>query len=631
MKHQILHPYRYNRKKQGGRGGIFLFLCLLFLTALALPAFGDDTYSESAFSPTLITAIRNVTGRPLTFPLRADDPVFQLTSLDLSGQGITGLKGLSHFTQLTELNLDSNRLTSLDRGEFPDNIRTLSLAHNSITSINDTVWPSKMTSLDLSNNRLTSPSSSRLPSGLKSINLSNNFLTNKLTIIPRGCTPNYEGNFIYEANKIRPATLVVKELDAINLSPKEQQAIPFVSITSSTNPNNTVPDSLITATLLKGDDSPLQLNREEYRFVVTAVKAGTDSLVIRLNLTDYTLGEYESMSLTFHQVNIPVTVWTDASQRPGATSANNGDAAVEIAVSGRSNNAVVDMTRFKDGKASFSPGLLSQLASQNKKLILTHDFGNLTLESNNLTALANQSAVSANSSIVITLNPYDLRPVGFGPSRFSEKEVFSLQYKDFNFQVQLSVPGRGLSNLSLPAPVTALLYLRGQDFTAWDFNHLTAIKDNGNSLDILGGTFDSSTYRFTYLLNGAGRYGLATRAKNPQWIDLRLNSTTMTLSDGSTATVDPAPLLYRGNTMVPIRSVFEAMGAVVQWNSISQTTRISYGSKSLYIRQNGTISGTDMQSYTINGRMLVPLRYISTELGVTVLWWSQEGQIRIVY
>ena len=103
------------------------------------------------------------------------------------------------------------------------------------------------------------------------------------------------------------------------------------------------------------------------------------------------------------------------------------------------------------------------------------------------------------------------------------------------------------------------------------------------------------------------------------------------MSDGTTAGVDPAPLLYQGSTMVPIRSVFERMGATVQWNSISKTARISYRNKTLYLSQSGSISGTDMQSYTINGRMLVPLRYISAEIGATVLWWSQDGRIRIVY
>lgn len=632
MNNLLWRKEKINKKCQKLQGFLLTALLLVLLLSLkSMPVLGLDSYSSSAFSPSLIAAIRSVTGERLEFPLSANDPIFKRTSLDLSGQGITGLKGLAYFTNLTGLNLDSNKLTTLSWVEFPENIRTLSIAHNAITNINDAAWPGKMTSLDLANNRLTSPSYTKLPAALKSINLSNNFLTNKLTIIPSGCSVNYEGNFIYEANKIRPATLVVKDISAINLSPKGQQAVPFISITSSTNPNNTVPPALIVASLVNGDNSPLQLTREEYRFLVTANKAGTDSLLISLNLTSYTLKQYDNMNLTFHQVNIPVTVWADASERPGATSSNNGDSAVEIAVSGRSNNAVVDMTRFRDGRASFSPGLLSQLAAQEKKLVLTHDFGNLTLEKDNLISLANQAAVSASSSIVITLDPYDMRPVGFGPSRFSEKEIFSLQYKDYNFQVQLSVPGKGLTNLDLPAPVTALLYLRGQDFTAWDFEHLTAIKDNGSSLDILGGTFDKTTYRFNYLLNGAGRYGLGTRAKAVNWIDLRLNSNTMALSDGTTAGVDPAPLLYQGSTMVPIRSVFERMGATVQWNSISKTARISYRNKTLYLSQSGSISGTDMQSYTINGRMLVPLRYISAEIGATVLWWSQDGRIRIVY
>jgi hypothetical protein len=83
--------------------------------------------------------------------------------------------------------------------------------------------------------------------------------------------------------------------------------------------------------------------------------------------------------------------------------------------------------------------------------------------------------------------------------------------------------------------------------------------------------------------------------------------------------------------MVPLRSVFEEMGATVTWHEAINSTTISHGSKTLYIADGRPIGGSDQTPITVNNRILVPLRLISTEFGATVLWWGQEGRIRIVY
>ncbi|MDR1192961.1 MAG: hypothetical protein LBK98_02145 [Peptococcaceae bacterium] len=630
-RHKIGEKHRHIRLLwSAGRLASLAFVFFLLFYYLPAPLRAEPIL-ESDFAPSLLTAVMEVTGLSPIFPLEPEDPFFAVTTLDLNNRAITSLKGIHFFAGLTRLTLEHNKLSTLKDAVFPDEIRYLSFAHNGITDIEQTHWPLRLRTLDLRNNRLISPLHINLPENISSLTLDNNFLTSRSIGLPKECAVTYAGNFIYEASVIRPASLVVKNLTAVSLPLNGQQAVPFVNITTSTNPNNQVPPQLISASLSKAGDSPVQLQREDYRFLLTARQPGSDNLTVHLALNEYQLTLYENMSLTFHKTTIPITVWQSAEQRPGASSPNNGDAAVQIAVSGRSNNAVVDMTRFPGGRASFSPGLLAQLTDQNKKLILTHDFGNLTLDEKNLRSITRQAAVSANATVLITLNTYDIRPVGYSPSRFSEKELYTIQYKDFYFQAQLQVPGAVPEELDLGAPVSATLYLINQTFSEWDFHHLTAFKDTGEQLDLLGGAYNIANGSFSYILNGNGRYGLGTRGKQVQWVDLSVNSTEILHSDGTVGQMDPAPLLYRGVTMIPVRSVFEKMGAYVNWNPSIQAALISFGNKTLYIQENTTIGSSGQMPYMINNRMLVPLRYVSAEIGATVLWWNQEGRIRIVY
>ena len=620
--------------RMGARMQRMLFIAALLLCAslfAAPPPAYADLVAESDFAPSFLAAVKDATGLNPVFPLDETDDFFQLTALELNGKSVTSLKGVRFFTELTRLTVEYNRLTSLKDMIFPDNIQVLSLAHNSIADVALVAWPEKLRILDLRNNRLTNPLDASFPDSVSSIALDNNFLTSRLFGVPRGAGVSYSGNFIYEANAVRPATLVVKGLEAISFSPGEQKAIPFVSVTSSTNPNNQVPPKLLTARVSSDADGPVQLSREDFRFLLSAQRAGNDYLVISLALSNYWITQYENMNQTFFKFSVPVTVWQSAENRPGAASPNNGDAAVLTAVSGRSSNAVADMTRFAEGRATFSPGLLAQLASQEKKLILSHDFGYLTLEPRNLRFIAEQAGVSSDAAVQITLNTYDLRPAGFTPSRFSDRQITILPSRDFDFSVQLQIPDSEPADVTLSSPVTAILYLMNQQFSTWDYGHLVAFKDNGSTLDLLGGTYNPANTSFTYLLNGTGRFGLGTRGAVVQWIDLTINSTQFVRSDGATGVINPAPLIYRGSTMVPLRSVFEEMGASVTWHESINSTTISHGSKIIYITEGKPISGSDQLPLIVNDRMLVPLRLISTEFGATVLWWSQDGWIRIVY
>jgi len=609
----------------------FLLFCYLILALTLLPAnlLAADSLTEADFSPSLLSALNNVLSQPLTLPMAADDPALAVTDLDLSGKSISGLKGIEYFSSLTSLKLDYNKLTNTNGVMFPDKIKILSLAHNSLKEVSATHWPAVLENLDLRNNALTSPLGLALPPTVARVQLDNNFLKGKISS-PAGRVVTYNGNFIYEAGSIRPASLVVKDITSLSLYFGGQAVVPFVGIYSSTNPNNPVPSSMLNATLDKNNNI-LKLDRQEYRFLLQANATGKDVLTIQLFLTDYMQTQYEEMNQTFFKVRIPVTVWQSAAERMETHSSNNGDTALESALAGRSLNAIVDMTRFTKGEASFSPGLMAQLAGAGKKLILTHDFGNLVIDSNCLKALTNQASAYPTASVVLMLDACELHPAGYGPSRFSAKEIYALAYPDFNFNARLQIPGASMKQLEINAPITATLYLKNQNFNTWDLSHLTAFKDNNVQLQLLGGTYNDINGSFVYRLDGTGHYGLGTRGKVVRWMDLAINSTALTFSQGNTETLSPAPLLIQGTTMVPARTIFEAMGATVRWNSFTNTTTIAYGDKTFYLQDGAVISGTNQKVYVVSGRMLVPLRFISNEIGASVLWWSYGGNIRIVY
>lgn len=615
-----------------GLKGLAVILMTLFILLLVgpVPTLAADPLTESSFSESLLKALNETLAQPLTFPLDPADPALGALALDLSGRGITQLRGIEHFSQLRRLNLDYNRLTSLSGVRFPDTLRFLSLAHNGLSRVDDLRWPASLVELNLRNNRLSSPLGIGLPQGVTSLQLDNNFLTSKI-FAPSSRTVTYGGNFIYEARTIQPAALMVKDMTRLTLNPGEQRALPFIQITSSTNPNNPVPPALFEAFMQKGSQVAT-LNRQEYRFNLQANQAGTDVLTLRLKLTDYQRRQYETTNQSFYLAEIPVTVWQSSGSGDSQGLENNGDPFLLAAIEGRSNHAVVDMTRFPQNQAGFNPGLLSKLAEGNKNLILTQDFGHLTLDSRLLKSLVRQAASTPRASVLLSLENLPLRQPGTAIGAFSDKGLSVLPYRDFFFQAHLKTGSTApLKALSISSPLNATLLVGNQGFNEWDFAHLTAFKEEKNGISLMGGQYQSSSGQYTFELNGPGRYGLATRPDQVKWMDLAINEPSLRLFDGSIQRLSPSPLLYQGVTMVPARAVFEAMGANVRWMETSQTTVISFGQQTYYIKADATITGSDLKPYILNGRMLVPLRYLSSEIGASVLWWPEGSRIRIIY
>jgi hypothetical protein len=97
--------------------------------------------------------------------------------------------------------------------------------------------------------------------------------------------------------------------------------------------------------------------------------------------------------------------------------------------------------------------------------------------------------------------------------------------------------------------------------------------------------------------------------------------------DGKPLIFDVQPQIVNNRTLIPLRAIFEIMGANVEWNSDTQTVTatkddtvvvLTIGDKSPTI--NGTRVSIDQPAIVINGRTLAPLRFVAEAFGGSVDW-----------
>ncbi|MEW6183823.1 MAG: stalk domain-containing protein [Bacillota bacterium] len=108
------------------------------------------------------------------------------------------------------------------------------------------------------------------------------------------------------------------------------------------------------------------------------------------------------------------------------------------------------------------------------------------------------------------------------------------------------------------------------------------------------------------------------------------------LIDESPLTLEVAPVIIQGRTLVPLRAIFEKLGAAVEWNQGDQTITAKKGDLSLKLRvgssiayKNGTEVRLDASPQIISGRTLVPLRFVSEALGAEVTWDGGSRKVNI--
>lgn len=106
--------------------------------------------------------------------------------------------------------------------------------------------------------------------------------------------------------------------------------------------------------------------------------------------------------------------------------------------------------------------------------------------------------------------------------------------------------------------------------------------------------------------------------------------------DNNKLELDVEPTVIDGRTLVPIRAIFEKLGATVEWDQSTMTATATRGSDIVEITLNsptayinGVPQALDVPATAIEGRTLVPVRFVSEALNAKVYWVQDTQTVRV--
>ena len=108
------------------------------------------------------------------------------------------------------------------------------------------------------------------------------------------------------------------------------------------------------------------------------------------------------------------------------------------------------------------------------------------------------------------------------------------------------------------------------------------------------------------------------------------------LLNGEELVIDVEPIIVGDRVLVPIRAIFEKLGAVVVWDDTEKNVLILKDANSIEFEIDDTaVKVNDVEKYMdvpaqiFSGRTLVPLRFLSEELGYGVYWDEENRSVLI--
>jgi len=125
-------------------------------------------------------------------------------------------------------------------------------------------------------------------------------------------------------------------------------------------------------------------------------------------------------------------------------------------------------------------------------------------------------------------------------------------------------------------------------------------------------------------------------------IQLTIGKSAFTVND-ETRTLDSPPIIKNGRTLLPIRAVIESLGGTVDWSPSDKKVTVSLGTNTIELwignpqaKVNGITKWIDDTNHKvapeiINGRTMIPLRFVTENLGATVDWNQDTKTITITY
>ena len=194
----------------------------------------------------------------------------------------------------------------------------------------------------------------------------------------------------------------------------------------------------------------------------------------------------------------------------------------------------------------------------------------------------------------------------------------------------------------------------------YNLGYLVTISNNGDTLDYslencedyrvytstIENVFTGELYNFydtdIYELYDSGYLKLsvkdASRKETQYLAKLKKHAVIKVMVNGKKVLFDVLPTSQNGRTLVPLRAIFEALGAEIEWDGETQTIKATKGDLSISLKigsNNMTVNGENKElevpAQSIDGRTLVPVRAISEAFGCDVQWDGDSSAVEITY
>ena len=183
----------------------------------------------------------------------------------------------------------------------------------------------------------------------------------------------------------------------------------------------------------------------------------------------------------------------------------------------------------------------------------------------------------------------------------------------------------------------------GGDKKAWINECFSSLKNYPNIR--IADWFDLTVDKWLYPIDSTpgSKEAFKQGLKDPYYLRNAINETTTTIDnsikvciDGKNQTYDQPPVIINDRVMVPLRGIFEALGATVSWDDQTQTVtaiksgttiQLTIGSAVAY--KNGNPIQLDVPPQIVNDRTMVPVRFVSEALGCKVDWIDSPQTVNI--
>ncbi|MCT4605653.1 MAG: stalk domain-containing protein [Marinisporobacter sp.] len=404
-----------------------------------------------------------------------------------------------------------------------------------------------------------------------------------------------------------------------------------------------------------GEDKSSGVKETQYRLSGATEKAWTKyESPIEITTIGKTTIEAKTMDQVGNEseiVTIGVNVMKKSSSSGGGSSSSLKDVDGDIEVDKTSKNPAptINLSEDRDGNAPVSLKTVKEMKEANKTILVENNGVKIGFKPDSIQATVIKEELEKELDQKLAYENVKLI-LGAKEISSSEKEqiirkanlgqatgLFQVGGKVFDLTAKVVKEKNGTKTEEkikhFNEPVEVTIDLKGSNLTQKNIEKLTAVRyekdEKGNVKPIkLGGRYDSKAKTFTFYTDTFSLYSIV-RADDMLEIDLNIGKTEATVNKEIKEN-DVAPKIINNRTMVPVRFIAENMGADVAWDKETREVTIELDGLTMSMIIDEEIEEFDAAPMIIDGRTLVPIRYVSEKLGAYVIWFPTDKKVRIV-